>query len=335
MELDPNEFKFLQDNGWCQEKEDWSQFSESCGILDLEHVQDFEDFPITYLGLYFELCYGDFQLIFHKNHIIGIKLHLDNEIPPSIKYLKKLKMLVLYGAFNYYDDHHHHGQSEISFFKDIFSKIALLPNLRYLTIENSRIREIPDLAKMFPKLRELKLPGTLLKTTPDWLYKFASKIPQTRYLISIGVNKEEAEVLRFLGILSTSFGLHEEWDDLSGYSIDNSGHVIKLKLGYDYASSPHFEAFPYFPEEICELKYLEKLYINVENIIYSEEHKCFFPNKEKADAWIPESIVQLESLQYLCTNAKYSESLSPYLKSLERFIDDVYEGEAQDSTFFT
>jgi hypothetical protein len=43
-----------------------------------------------------------------------------------------------------------------------------------------------------------------------------------------------------------------------------------------------------FPEEICKLRQLEKLYIC--NGKYSEERGFYPPCKEKADAWIPGSV---------------------------------------------
>ena len=305
LDIEPSELKFLKDLGWYETEEELELlFSDSFYSYDLERISEMyspNEGPLDYGYLTFTVL-EDGSFIFQKKHIFGLNLSLKNTIPSSIKNLKKLKMLLLEGyetnepAEKKYDD------------ADIFAKIAPLSNLRYLRFIKTQIREIPNLAKMFPKLRHFTLDGTNLQTTPKWLFKFAQKHYSSRWYTRKGVVKEEAEVLAVLGIL---FG----WNSC-GHSINDSGNVVELKLGYwihDW-----YDAIPYIPEEISRFQHLERLYINVGTFPFYGE---------QGDIWIPESISKLKSLRYLCTDAKYSEQLMPYLNSLDKFEVDTYEGD--------
>ena len=306
--LELSELKFLKDMGWYETEDELaSLFSDHYNSLDLERISEMyfpNEGPLGY-GYLMSTELEDTSFIFQKKHILGLNLSLENTISSSIKNLKKLKMLVLKGEEcsessekNYDDD-------------DIFAKIAPLSNLRYLRFIKTQIREIPNLAKMFPKLRYFTLNGSNLQSTPKWLFKFAQKHYASSGYTREGVVKEEAEVLALLRIL---FG----WNSC-GHSINDSGNVVELKLGYwihDW-----YDAIPYIPEEISRFQHLERLYINVGT----------FPFYGKlGDIWIPESISKLKSLRYLCTDAKYSEQLMPYLNSLDKFEVDTYEGDEGD-----
>ena len=310
--LEPTELKVLKDLGWYETEDELESLFWNCS-LDLERISErYEPYegPLTFSYLMYRHLYEE-SLIFQKKHIIGLNLSLEDTIPSSIKNLKKLKMLVLEGSDLYEWSEKNYDTD------DVFTKIAPLSNLRYIHVIKSRIREIPNLAKMFPKLRYLTLDGTHLQSTPKWLFDFAQK-HNARWYTREGVVKGDAEVLGLLGIMLRGLSSEEDFRDYSGYSINDSGNVIELKLGcwYDVFPEMYF-AIPYIPEEISHLQHLERLYINVDTI-------PFFGEK---DIWIPESKSKLKSLRYLCTSAKYSERLLPYLNSLERFEVDAYEGD--------
>ena len=299
LDIEPSELKFLKDLGWYETEEELeSLFSDTFNNLErISEIYGPNDGPLDYGYLMFTVL-EDFSFIFQKKHILGLNLSLEDTIPSSIKNLKKLKMLVLKtyksSEKNYDDD-------------DIFAKIAPLSNLRYLRFIKTQIREIPNLAKMFPKLRHFTLDGTNLQTTPKWLFEFVQK-HRARWYTRKGVVKEEAEMLAVLGIL---FGAGS-----CGHSVNDSGNVVELKLGY-YIHD-WYDAIPYIPEEISRFQHLERLYINVGTFPFYGE---------QGDIWIPESISKLKSLRYLCTDAKYSEQLMPYLNSLDKFEVDTYEGD--------
>jgi len=290
-------------------------------------------------------------LISSKQHIIGIRFYpnLDFGIPQSINLFTKLKILIINN-----ESHEEYKKilpldklpnqitsltnlrilyvinSELNEFPKEFAQLS---HLRYLYILDSQLHTVPNFTTMFPKLRRLRLEVGFLKKTPDWLFDFARKHYSRRY-IQKGVSKDDAAVLGLLEILSRPLERAEydlecefwEYNCHCGYSINELGRVTDLKLGFSTQSSrnPPFYLLPCFPEVICKLRQLEKLYIC--NGTYSEEYGFCPPHyKEKADAWIPESIRELKSLRYLCTNAKYTKSLKPFLESLEKFETDVFE----------
>jgi len=292
-------------------------------------------------------------LIFSKQHIIGIRFfpNLEFGIPQSINLLTKLKILIIDNESLEKGDYKkilpldnlpneiiHLTNLRILYImnselKEFPKEFAQLSHLRYLYILDSRLPFVPNFTELFPKLRGLTLEGGPLKKTPDWLFEFARKHYSRRY-IQEGVSKEDAAVLGLLEIISRPLERAEynvegdlwEYNCYCGYSINELGRVTDLKLGFWMQSSriPPFYLLPCFPEEICKLRQLEKLYIC--NGIYSEEYGFWPPHwKEKADAWIPESIRELKSLRYLWSNAKYSESLKPFLEALEKFEADVFE----------
>lgn len=351
-----SELKFLVDLGFTSIK-----LLKQSGIETIDFRAHPSDKPDSNYVLSYKSLARDFYqlslswLMISNNHIIGIRFSpnmgdIGIPIPQSINLLTKLKILIIdnesliheYKKFLPFDKLPNQItslnnlrilyiiNSELNEFPKEFTQLS---HLRYLYILDSQLHTVPNFTTMFPKLRELRLEVGFLKKTPDWLFEFARKHYSRRY-IQNGVSKEDAAVLGLLEILSRPLE-HAEYNlecDLwvcfghCGYSINKLGRVTDLKLGLWTQSSrnPPFILLPCFPEEICQLRQLENLYIC--NGTYSEEYGFFPPHyKEKADAWIPESIRDLKSLRYLCTNAKYTKSLKPFLESLEKFETDVFE----------
>ena len=346
-----SELKVLVDLGFTRLKsENGIEVIDSYKAHQLDKPCDnFHTFSYDNLARDFELN-PESLLILSKQHIIGIKLYPkfpNLGIPQSINLLTKLKILIIDNESLEKGDYKkilpldnlpneiiHLKNLRILYImnselKEFPKEFAQISHLRYLYILDSRLRFVPNFTIMFPKLRGLTLEGGPLKKTPNWLFEFARKHYSRRY-IQKGVNKEDATVLGFLEILSRPLERAEYndiWDyNCHGYTTNELGRITDLKLGFWMQSSrnPPFYLLPCFPEEICKLRQLEKLYIC--NGIYSEEYGFWPPHwKEKADARIPESIRELKSLRYLWTNAKYSKSLKPFLESLEMFETDVFE----------
>jgi hypothetical protein len=322
------------------------------GVVDsLDHYKArlcSSHYEFSYEGLardFYE--FKDHLIIISKQHIIGIIFQpkLELRIPKSINLLTKLKIIII-------DNQPQAGEysnflispldtipneiAELTKLRILYvinsglnefpEEFTQLSKLRYLYVINSNLQVVPNLTKTFPKLRRLRLEGVPLKKTPDWLFEFARKHNSRRY-IQKGVKKEDAAVLGLLEIISRPLE-EEEYDDnwcswcFCGYHTNQLGSVTKLFLGFSTQHSQHYVLL-YFPEEICKLQQLEILYIC--NGIYSEERGYYPPcDKEKADAWIPESIRELKSLRYLWTNAKYSESLKPFFSSLKKFNTNIF-----------
>ena len=106
------------------------------------------------------------------------------------------------------------------------------------------------------------------------------------------------------------------------FTLNKEGYVI----GLDVAILPHEggeKLLPYFPKEIGNLQHLQVLRLGFQYPqIYPDPDSEYHYNdldKDPVTARIPNSIRKLKDLRYFWTNATYSESLKPFLNSLEEF----------------
>jgi len=120
---------------------------------------------------------------------------------------------------------------------------------------------------------------------------------------------------------------YNEYDSIGlRYTLNESGNVIGLDIAIMRCERGE-HLLPYFPEEICKLRHLQVLRLGFQYPkLYSEElqhdYSDYFLldcNDDLVEARIPESIQELKELRYFWTNAKYSESLKPFLNSLIEF----------------
>jgi len=337
----------------------WASFSHK--------PYDYFYYKLSYNGLAhnFYYIFKENWLIISKQHIIGIKIYSTVfKIPKSINLLTKLKILIIdnrpeEGELSDYlipplgtIPNEITQLTKLRILYLINSGLAEFPKeftqlskMRDLYVSNSTFQIVPNLPNIFPKLRSLRLEGVPLKKSPAWLYEFA-RVHHSRNYIETGVNEEDAAVLGLLEIISGPLEWAKYDDDdyyslwgFHGYHTNELGRVTKLRLGWltYYSKDPPFYGLLYFPEEINKLQQLEKLYIC--NCKYSKIRTYsgslgwgFFPpqNEQKAEAWIPDSIRELKSLRYLWSNAKYSESLKPFLESLKKFDTNVFINEGLD-----
>lgn len=265
-----------------------------------------------------------FSLVIEKKHIIGLRIN-GRKIPTSIPLLKELKILFI-------------DNEDLD---ELPKELTQLTKLRCIYVNKSNLKNIPNLAMMFPKLEYLGLRGVDLESTPDWLLEFARQHHTGKYtlekpysplswLYSKAVNKEDAAILGLLEILIGRIFTPDLIDDYifydSGgccfYILNESGDVIGLTIGCEnYANLWDYVSLSYFPEEICKLKHLKALRIWFITKRYRLLLKEEWDNNESdaTDLWIPESIRGISSLSFLWTNANYSESLIPFLDSLDSF----------------
>ena len=356
MKLVKEELKFLED---LRKYDDYSgpymeDYFKNCAI----DVSEWHHGVLSYRALFLDwIIDGEEFFFFHKKHIIGISL-LANCIPNSIKNLTKLKFLEIIStnkidineiltkiAYNSKLRYLYLKDSRLETVKDL-TIITRNSTLRYLNWEDSRLETIPDLTKIFPKLHGLSLQGHFLTHTPEWLFDFARKHISRRYKRE-GVIEEEANILGFLELISTPFWGYKfedgklemdadgEWGCYAwptGYRINDMGHVIELNLGYSNTNNNNYYALSYFPEEVCRLTHLERLYIC--NGVNSKDYGIRPPARsydskgglkilEELDAQIPEAITNLTKLRQFWSNAKFSSSLLPFLNSLDKFETDV------------
>jgi len=312
------------------------------------------DYEFSYESLAWKLLLFDSKFIMSNHHIIGIRLNFDDfKIPKSINLLTRLRILIIENQVVSPLVTIPNEIAELTNLRILYiinlelnefpKEFAQLSKMRYLYIINSNLKDVPNLSEMFPKLRRLGLKGVDLKSTPNWLFEFARSRHSKEY-IREGTKREDAAVLGLLEILideplenmppvlsppPRNLPWHITYNNdftLSKvqYTLNKSGNVIGLDIGWWRGEHiGNYALLPYFPEEISKLKYLEALRIGLLykrfRLYLKEEHGPYDNESKIPESLIPESIRELKSLRLFWTNAKFSESLKPFINSLEKF----------------
>lgn len=353
-----SELKVLVDMGLTslEHLEDFNR-NIDCYYVHQSDRPDDSCYHFSYEGLAREFFIFESLSIMSNHHIIGIRLNFYNfddfynfnhfKIPKSINLLTKLKILIIenqvVSSLGTIPDE----IAELTNLRILYvinlelnefpKEFAQLSKMRYLYIINSNLKDVPNLSEMFPKLRRLGLKGVDLKSTPNWLFEFA-RSRHSREYIREGTIKEDAAVLGLLEILTDeplenmppvlcyNLPWHTTYNDQEGggfqHTLNKSGNVIELDIGWWRGEDiGNYVLLPYFPEEISKLKYLEALRIG---LLYKRfrlflEGEIWNMESKTPESLIPESIRELKSLRLFWTNAKYSESLKPFINSLEKF----------------
>lgn len=217
-----------------------------------------------------------------------------NIIPESLGHLPELKRLDL--SYN--------------FLTNLPESMKNLENLRELDLRYNLFKDLPDWLGELPKLTNIELYNNPLRSVPACVIKIA-KEHYAPVHIQQGVVPSEAEVLGILEILTGSVLAIIEYDDQDldhysyGYKINDDGHITKLFLG----GGEDFR-LGIFPELICNLEHLEKLWMP-DNALKS----------------LPESLSKLKNLKEL-NLSRYRpdtrfpfhipESLIPFLKEIKK-----------------
>jgi Leucine-rich repeat (LRR) protein len=207
--------------------------------------------------------------------------------------------------------------------------IKNLKNLRELCLCRNNLVILPDWLANLPKLRRLNLSGNPIKSTPNWLIKFAECNYNYIYTFS-GVIPSEATILSLLEVLSglRLFKLDQDKSNLYGvptryYKINEDGHITTICLDQ---SNP---GLGIFPEKLCELGYLEELYIKCHRLTKIPHNIDNLKNLRVLDLWgnnirkIPETITKLKHLKVLNLRGNkirmIEKEIYSFLRQLEKF----------------
>lgn len=225
-----------------------------------------------------------------------------NPIPESIKNLSKLRYLNL----------RHKRLNSVPML------IRKLKNLKELNLSANHLTNLPHWLSELPKLKRINILSNHFKTVPECVVKIAKKHYAPLHVLK-GVIPSEAVKLGILDILygkvfmklsNTKHFLHPSKGGYSHcYKINNEGHITALY--YSLSGEPIFLLM--FPEQICDLQYLEELYM--------QSHKI---------TKFPESIVRLKNLRILDFKTwpnitrNIPKSVVPFLLNLEKFECDEY-----------
>jgi len=116
-------------------------------------------------------------------------------------------------------------------------------------------------------------------------------------------------------------------EDAHCYNVNDDGHVTAI-LSWEHDDP----GFGIFPEQLCELEYLEELYLNVHHIktipqsINKLKQLKLLDLSSNSIKKIPESITELKKLKILDLTDNpiidIPESVIPFLKKLKRFDCD-------------
>lgn len=183
--------------------------------------------------------------------------------------------------------------------------ICKLTMLKSLEISYCKLKKFPDDCPNLISLEKLVLNNNRLDRLPRWVIEIAKKNKHTHKYVVKGVERSEAHVLALLEILTGQVCKRMQGSkpmSLEGivlYNFDNLGHITKIF--YNSTES----RVGVFPQEICNLEYLEELTLTNQDIQI-----------------IPKSIGNLKRLKILNLNFnginEVPESIKK-LKNLEHF----------------
>jgi len=145
--------------------------------------------------------------------------------------------------------------------------INSLPNLISLTIDHCTLK-LDVLNKLsFPKVNHLVFTNNKVDGLPDWVWKIANIPIIFNKFIKNGVALSEAPILTLIEILSGKpLNIIKKYEKhhlkkAYNYEFDERGHVKGLYITNDSIK------IGLIPHQLCDLKYLEELYLIRQNII--------------------------------------------------------------------
>ena len=264
--------------------------NEALFLLDLDVQVGF--FNIDYFKMYLSnsvkgVISSNYMMCSIKNGHIKA-LNLSNWgisiLPESICYLSKLKHLIL-------------TNNKI---KELPTSIGFLNQLQTLDLGNCQINSLPDSLSELKMLKKLSIDRNLeLKSLPEPILLIAKNNISEKY-VHEGVVIHEAFALSLLEILCGRKIEKSNFNEkMWHYKLNEKGHVVGI-----YIFNKNIPKFSILPEQICNLKFLEELYI---------------PNQ--ALKYIPKSIGELTFLRKLNLRNNKFEKIPTCLKKLKNLID--------------
>ncbi|MFX0080989.1 MAG: tetratricopeptide repeat protein [Candidatus Hodarchaeota archaeon] len=209
--------------------------------------------------------------------------------------------------FNYFVRGYHIRALDLSRweFNEIPESIRFLSELEYLNLSNLRLKSLPDSIEDLSNLKYLSLNGNSIVKSPNWLFEFSSKKNSKKYLKE-GVISSDINALALLEVfLGEKLDKVEQnidviqWDTALNYKINDLGNIIGIYIKSESSK------IGIFPEQICDLKFLEELELPGSSIKFlpkcignlrSLRYLNLYSNRLKS---VPITIINLRNLEYL------------------------------------
>jgi tetratricopeptide (TPR) repeat protein len=278
-----------------------SQMTETSKKLKRDLVEKYA----TIYNLDLKEC--PFLIDLEKTQINKIK-----QLDIPVGYFKKfatddINVLENSSHFNYVVKNRHIQALDLSRweFIEIPESICLLLELTYLNLSDLRLKLLPESLGNLLKFDYINLSGNEINKIPEWLLEIARTRISKPYL-NEGVISSEVLSLAIIEIFigkklqkveQTKNVIH--WDTALHYKINNNGNILGIYLKNENLK------LNLFPEQICELKFLEELEIPDSSIqtlpkcignLKSLKYLNLYNNRIKI---IPETIENLINLEYL------------------------------------
>lgn len=209
--------------------------------------------------------------------------------------------------FNYAAKNRHIHALDLSRweFKEIPESICLLLELTYLNLSGLRLKSLPQSMVDLLKLDYINLSGNEINKIPEWLLEIA-RIRISKTYLNEGVISSEVIALAIIEIfIGEKLQKIEQttnilfWDTALHYKINNDGNILGIYLKNENLK------LSLFPEQICELKFLEELEIPDSSIqtlpkcIGNLKSLKYFDLYNNRINFIPNTIENLINLEYL------------------------------------
>ncbi len=190
-------------------------------------------------------------------------------------------------------------------FNEIPESIGFLSELQYLNLSNLELKSLPGAIEDLSNLKYLNLNGNKITKSPNWLFEFSRKQNSKKYLNEGVISSEVIELAIIEIFIGEKLQKIEQttnilfWDTALHYKINNDGNILGIYLKNENLK------LSLFPEQICELKFLEELEIPDSSIqtlpkcIGNLKSLKYFDLYNNRINFIPNTIENLINLEYL------------------------------------
>ncbi|MFX0077438.1 MAG: hypothetical protein ACFE96_18500 [Candidatus Hermodarchaeota archaeon] len=197
---------------------------------------------------------------------------------------------------------------------EIPKSICNLKKLETLEISHCTLKSFPEKCPNLLSLKKLIFNNNKVEKLPSWVANFANKHKFVDRYINDGVKRSEAKVLGIFEILSghNCFKLSKfdenEPKSVVKYEINSLGYITKIH----YSSIER--RIGVFPQELCELEFLEELTLKNQNI-----------------RAIPETIGELNRLRVLDLSNNPIDKIPESINNLKNLVQFYIHSEIQNN----